>query len=226
MTSTHDVVVLHGEQEFARRAGHLFAAVRSEFVCAASDHTTWAMPGARDSRTAVVQPRLGAGVAVHKLFTPRGLDDPAHLEHLVTVAEYGAQVRICTTRLAHETIMIDRRVAILAGPPVAGVRSYTVVRTPEVVQGVAALFWATWAASTDLAAYRREHAPDLDDTSLGVLRLMGEGLTDEAAARRLGLSVRTYRRRVAELMVLLGAGSRFQAGARARELGLNAPHPA
>ena len=32
--------------------------------------------------------------------------------------------------------------------------------------------------------------------------------------------VRTYRRRVAELMTALGAESRFQAGVRARELGL------
>ena len=46
------------------------------------------------------------------------------------------------------------------------------------------------------------------------------GLTDEAAARRLGTSLRTYRRRVAELMAAFEAGSRFQAGVRAGELGL------
>ena len=44
--------------------------------------------------------------------------------------------------------------------------------------------------------------------------------TDEAAARRLGTSLRTYRRRVAEPMAVLEAGSRFQAGVRAGELGL------
>jgi hypothetical protein len=38
------------------------------------------------------------------------------------------------------------------------------------------------------------------------------GLSDEAAARRPGTSLRTYRRRVAELMAALEAGSRFQAG--------------
>jgi DNA-binding NarL/FixJ family response regulator len=51
-------------------------------------------------------------------------------------------------------------------------------------------------------------------------RRLGAGLTDEAAARRLGTSLRTYRRRVAELMAALEAGSRFQAGVRAGELGL------
>ena len=42
----------------------------------------------------------------------------------------------------------------------------------------------------------------------------------EPAARRLGTLLRTYRRRVAELMATLEAGSRFQAGIRAGELGL------
>jgi hypothetical protein len=34
------------------------------------------------------------------------------------------------------------------------------------------------------------------------------------------MSLRTYRRRVDDLIKTLGASSRFQAGARARELGL------
>lgn len=54
----------------------------------------------------------------------------------------------------------------------------------------------------------------------GVLDALNHGWTDETAARTLGVPLRTYRRRVAELMTALGASSRFQAGARARELGL------
>ncbi|KQX78821.1 hypothetical protein ASD51_18650 [Streptomyces sp. Root55] len=53
-----------------------------------------------------------------------------------------------------------------------------------------------------------------------ILDALGSGLTDASAARRLGVSLRTYRRRVAELMAVLEAGSRFRAGLRARELGL------
>jgi DNA-binding NarL/FixJ family response regulator len=49
---------------------------------------------------------------------------------------------------------------------------------------------------------------------------LGSGLTDEAAAKRIGVSLRTYRRRVAELMARLEVDSRFQAGLRAGELGL------
>lgn len=42
---------------------------------------------------------------------------------------------------------------------------------------------------------------------------------DEAGARELGVSVRTYRRHVADLMQLLGAASRAQAALLARERG-------
>jgi DNA-binding NarL/FixJ family response regulator len=58
------------------------------------------------------------------------------------------------------------------------------------------------------------------DAELAEVVLHQAALTDETAARRLGTSLRTYRRRVAELMAALEAGSRFQAGVRAGELGL------
>ncbi|MGO4430835.1 response regulator transcription factor, partial [Streptomyces sp. MCAF7] len=53
-----------------------------------------------------------------------------------------------------------------------------------------------------------------------ILEWLRLGVTDEVAARELSVSVRTYRRYVAEIMALLGASSRFQAGVRAAELGL------
>ncbi|MBX6389074.1 MAG: LuxR family transcriptional regulator [Frankia sp.] len=52
-----------------------------------------------------------------------------------------------------------------------------------------------------------------------LLRLLAEGVKDEAAARTLGLSVRTVRRMVAELMRQLDARSRFQAGILATQRG-------
>ena len=36
-----------GEAELAARAGHLFADVRAEFVCAATDLNTWSRPHVR-----------------------------------------------------------------------------------------------------------------------------------------------------------------------------------
>ncbi|MGW6303566.1 DNA-binding response regulator [Streptomyces niveus] len=52
-----------------------------------------------------------------------------------------------------------------------------------------------------------------------VLEAMLCGLTDEAAAARLGMSPRTYSRRVGELLTALGTTSRFRAGAEAARRG-------
>ncbi|WP_020496672.1 LuxR C-terminal-related transcriptional regulator [Sciscionella marina] len=53
-----------------------------------------------------------------------------------------------------------------------------------------------------------------------VLSLLSDGLTDDAVARRLGVSVRTVRNDVASTMKVLESRSRFQAGATAARLGL------
>ncbi|WP_070013337.1 helix-turn-helix transcriptional regulator [Streptomyces abyssalis] len=53
-----------------------------------------------------------------------------------------------------------------------------------------------------------------------ILELMAEGCKDDVAARKAGISLRTYRRYVAEIMRKLGAESRFQAGSIAAQKGL------
>lgn len=88
------------------------------------------------------------------------------------------------------------------------------------VGGAYALFEAAWAAADELEAFLVSDRPQLDARARAVLKALESGATDEAASRRLGMSVRTYRRGVAELLAVLGAGSRFQAGVRAGELGL------
>lgn len=52
-----------------------------------------------------------------------------------------------------------------------------------------------------------------------LLRLLAAGMTDEAAATRLGVSPRTVRRYVADLMEALSATSRFQVGVLAARNG-------
>jgi len=57
-----------------------------------------------------------------------------------------------------------------------------------------------------------------------VLRLLATGATHQTVAHRLEIPLRTVRRRIAALMMQLGAISPFQAGAEAARRGwLNAP---
>lgn len=213
---------VRGDAELIARAGHLFDAVREEFVCAARDLATWSQP---ETRSAVARRVLPPGtdrdsVTVRKLMSPLALADEAQRAHLRRLDTASAQVRISSAPLPHETIILDRRVAILAGQPSPLGREYTVTTSPVLVGGVYSLFTAAWEAATGLGAYLRGEVPELAPGAREILRVLGTGLTDEAAARRLGTSLRTYRRRVAELMAALEAGSRFQAGVRAGELGL------
>jgi hypothetical protein len=210
---------VRGDAELIARAGHLFDAVHEEFVCAARDLSTWSQPQARTAVARRVHSPGTGGPRVRKLMSPLALADEAQRAHLLGLGE-GAQVRISAAPLPHETIIIDRRVAILAGEASPLGREYTVTTSPALVGGIYSLFTAAWEAAIELGAYLRGEIPELAPEAREILRALGAGLTDEAAARRLGTSLRTYRRRVAELMAALEADSRFQAGVRAGELGL------
>ncbi|WP_332663733.1 helix-turn-helix transcriptional regulator [Aeromicrobium sp.] len=54
-------------------------------------------------------------------------------------------------------------------------------------------------------------AAQLDDGDLGVLRLLGRGLTTDAIARELGVSERTLRRRVRLICDRLGVKTPIEA---------------
>ncbi|MEI5097778.1 DNA-binding response regulator [Streptomyces sp. PmtG] len=213
------IVTLRGERELVLRAGDLFASAREEFLCGAADLVTWS-GGVNavfaDGKRPPLKPQPCDGLAMRKVYTRQALGDAYSERRLAAIAASGADVRISAAPLAREAIVIDRRVAVLAGSRSRGPRTYTVVRVPEVVDGVRSLLYATWEAAEPLASALAAGAPVLDDEARLVLQALSDGLTDEAGARRLGMSLRTYRRRVAELMAELGATSRFQAGVRVR----------
>ena len=202
---------VRGDAELIARAGHLFDVVHEEFVCAARDLATWSQPEARSAIARRVRAPGTDSFTVRKLMSPLALADEAQRAHLRRLGT-GAQVRISSAPLPHETIILDRRVAILAGLPSPLGREYTVTTSPVLVGGVYSLFTAAWEAATDLGAYLRGEVPELAPEDREILRALGAGLTDEAAARRQGTSLRTYRRRVAELMATLEAGSASRPG--------------
>jgi DNA-binding NarL/FixJ family response regulator len=217
----HAEVEVRGERELRLRAAPLFASAGTEMSCAAPDLRTWAVlhesaPGAPAVPSWV--PKVPAGFRTRKLYSPSVLLDPRAAAHVERLEAYGAEIRITTAPL-HETMLVDRRAVIMAGDPAERPRRYRVVTAPEVVHAVAALFDEAWRAAVDRRTYELSLA-GLRDLAPALLDALASGSKDEAAARALGMSLRTYRRRVAELMAAVGATSRFQAGLRARDLGL------
>ncbi|MCT7356788.1 helix-turn-helix transcriptional regulator, partial [Streptomyces sp. 15-116A] len=96
----------------------------------------------------------------------------------------------------------------------------TLVTDHAAVRALELLFAGTWSRCRRLDDHLTLGSRLRGDLGFQVLERLRSGQTDASAARELGVSLRTYRRHVAEIMRVLGAGSRFQAGARAVELGL------
>lgn len=87
-----------------------------------------------------------------------------------------------------------------------------VIRHREAVHLLRGLAETTWEAARPYAVAEIGYHEVADDFQQTVVRLLAEGLTDEAIARRLGVSVRTCRRHIATVLTTLGSVSRFQAG--------------
>lgn len=90
---------------------------------------------------------------------------------------------------------------------------YVLIREPMIVAAFTALFERSFERALPVAGEQAEG--DAATGDLQLLRLLGRGLKDESIARYVGLSLRTVRRRVAHLMEVHAAETRFQLGVAA-----------
>ncbi|WP_436772817.1 DNA-binding response regulator [Yinghuangia sp. YIM S09857] len=128
----------------------------------------------------------------------------------------GAHARLIP-RIPFRLSVIDRTVALLPLDLDVFYNGMLVVRDPVVVTALVRVHQGWWRNGDDPDGNRPDH--ELPPYLAPVLACLTEGLTDPAAAARTGLSPRTYARRVSELLTLLGATTRFQAGALAARRG-------
>ncbi|WP_369390561.1 LuxR C-terminal-related transcriptional regulator [Streptomyces sp. CG1] len=178
-------------------------------------------PAADAGLTALIdrlRPISAAGVAVRVLGGPGILDDP-HVRRHLSQCQGELDIRISAHR--HQgMVIVDEGVALLNVTFGSAGRQSMAIRVPGVLRALETLYTCAWSKATPAGYYRRVSVRGRNQAAQQVLRCLVSGSTDEAASQSLGLSVRTYRRHVAGIMQELGAGSRFQAGARAVQLGL------
>ncbi|MEU7650194.1 TrmB family transcriptional regulator sugar-binding domain-containing protein [Streptomyces huasconensis] len=161
------------------------------------------------------------GVAVRVLATARLLESGELLRDLDKFARR-VEVRLVEAPL-QEMVLVDDTAALVRTRGDATERQALVVRAPVLLRHLRMFFAASWPRSVALADYRKLSDRSRNGLARRILVALSSGRTDEAAARELGMSVRTYRRNVADIARELGANSRFQAGVRAVELGLLSP---
>ncbi|MFF5589049.1 helix-turn-helix transcriptional regulator [Streptomyces hygroscopicus] len=129
-----------------------------------------------------------------------------------------AQVRIAAVPLP-TAVIADGRTALVCTEDAAG-RQTSVVEDQVVVATLDGMFGSIWGGAVPAARPLDFGNRARTEMVRRVLARLRDGVTDEAAARDLAISVRTYRRYVTGILELLEANSRFQAGVRATELGI------
>ncbi|MDB1090197.1 LuxR C-terminal-related transcriptional regulator [Streptomyces sp. ACA25] len=122
-----------------------------------------------------------------------------------------------------QALIADCRVAIMRSEDEYAPGGGVITEDPATVRTLDLLLAGAWNAALSPVGYQRLSEQLRKPRAQRVLQRLRAGQTDEAAAGELQVSLRTYRRHVAEIMRALGADSRFQAGVRAVELGLLDP---
>jgi hypothetical protein len=157
---------------------------------------------------ATLRSALDRGAAVRQVTSRAGLLADRDLGAIVYRA--GGQARV-VPKVPVKMFVIDRRIAVLAIDMTVLAHGYQVVRDPRLVAALVAIHRELWSAGSDPDGEATGPPPHLAT----LLPALAVGDPDEVACRRLGISARSYSRRVADLLSILGVQNRFQAGAEA-----------
>ncbi|MGX9889631.1 helix-turn-helix domain-containing protein [Streptomyces sp. NPDC002276] len=208
-----DVEQLEGIDEIRDRINVLCREVRNEVMTLA--------PGGGQSAASMEAARpqdaelLRRGVEMRTVYLDSVRNSPPTLKYAKWLTELGGQVRTAPS-LPIRLMLLDRKLAVLPTDGDNSAAGAMILTGSGALVALSAFFEAVWENSRPLgspAGQRDEQG--LTSQESEVLRLLGRGFTDEAIAKRLGVSPRTARRIAADLMEALHARSRFQAGARA-----------
>ena len=171
----------------------------------------WLMPR-ESAMSQVVARAVASGRRSRAVYPLRALHEAPEALHLRVDA--GEEVRLIDdmpTRL----MVISGTHAIVPEPLGFSDSPRLLVRQGALVAALTLLFELYWEKAVPVSEL--SGARSSERTFL--LRRLQAGAKDEQIARTMGLSLRTVRRRISELMIELGADTRFQAGAEAARRG-------
>ncbi len=153
---------------------------------------------------------LSRGVRMRTLYHHTARFNGPSQAYVAAATVLGAEYRT-SYELFGRLIIFDRSLAFL--PDDTGNWGAVAVREPAVVRYLYDIFEQFWVRATPFSDAAQDGlervAKEIHQT---IVDLLAAGLKDESIARRLGMSLRTARRHIADIMDSLGADSRFQAG--------------
>lgn len=212
-----DIECLEGIDAVRNRIDELAASARSEIVAfsmgvQSSDTIEAGRPVDRSA--------LERGLRLRSIYLQSIRNHPPSKAHAQWLVEHGAEVRTAPV-LPLRMVIFDRSTALLPIDPERSRTGAVLLSGKGPLTALLHLFEQTWEMAVPIGGTAPSVATEeFDETERTVVRLLGEGLTDEAVARKLGVSLRTVRRMMARLMHQLGTKSRFETGVSAARLGL------
>lgn len=162
------------------------------------------------------QANIDRGVRVRVIIDRETMSTPGMVAEIVDSLSYGAEIRVAA-ELPMKLVLADADLALV---PLAmqhgGEPGAVLLQRSGLLAALDALFENIWrqAFRLELSGSGFVEAEQDGPTELDrkLLVLLLAGLTDQAAASQLDLSLRTVQRRLRFLMDLAGAGSRLQLG--------------
>jgi DNA-binding CsgD family transcriptional regulator len=170
------------------------------------------------ARRPMDQHMMDRGVLVWNVYLESIYNDRAGLAYARWIAASGGKVGTAPT-LPLWLVVYDRTTALLPVDPKNPEAGAVQVSGAGYITGLIALFERLCESMTPLDAPGACEGDQPTPLEKELLRLMSQGLTDEAVCKKLGVGLRTARRMIADIMERLGARSRFEAGAKAVERG-------
>jgi len=205
--------------------------VRSVFLQAMSsareeiagfDRPPYATPVSEAARAQHERVALADGLRIRIVFDSSLLNDEVHARRIIDPVEAaGQEGRVGAVPL--KMVVVDREWALLplldAGEETA--EAGLIVRQSVLLDSLIALFESVWAQAAEVTVAGGELV--VIGTAEAELReiahLLTLGMTDVAISHHLGVSERTVRRRIRDLMDELRVDSRYRAGVRAAQRG-------
>lgn len=152
---------------------------------------------------------LRRGIRMRVLYQHTARFSPGTNVYVERISRLGGQVRTLDDRFTR-MLVFDRKTAVIAVP--GNPNAAAIVREPSMVAFIVDTCQRLWLIAQPFTAESSSHAEIESNLREAIVRMLTEGMTDSSIALRLGMSVRTCRRHIADLMTDLKAQSRFQAG--------------
>ncbi|SOB78777.1 regulatory protein, luxR family [Streptomyces sp. 1331.2] len=162
---------------------------------------------------------LGRNITIRTLYQDAVRKQPHVAVYAHWLLGLGGEVRTAPT-IPQRMVVVDRARALVPIDPADHRKGALYVTEPGILTALLDFFEQAWSTAVPLGAVVPEDPRSgLTPAERELLRLLGSGLTDEAAGQRLGISSRTVGRQMSSIMERLGAGSRFEAGIKAAQKG-------